>query len=421
MTYRPRQYQAEAVTAALWNFDSYGKPFCLVLPTGSGKSIVIAEICHRLDEPILILQPTKEILEQNYEKLLSYGVKDIGVYSASMKSKEIGKFTYATIGSIYRKPEEFMHFKHAIIDEAHLVNPRNLTGMYNTFFKAVGCTKICGLTATPFRLVQKYFKEGDQLFYTAYLATINRIHPFFFKKFAYDVPIETLLKAGFLCRLEYKQYSEFDVSNIPINTTGADYDADALEQFWSDTRLEKLAKIIGEVDAKCNHNLIFCSSIRQATRCVEMLQMMGFSADYVTSQHSPKDRDRLIADFRSGKIKHMANVGVLTTGFDFPALDSIVLARPTISLALLYQMAGRGMRPFPGKQRCQVVDITNNITKLGRIETIRLAKETGGFRSIVRTEVGEVTNKPLFKFAVKDEEKKQAILGEEMVEANAGE
>ena len=410
MIYTLRKYQEEAVEKGISNLRNYPNPFVLICPTGSGKSLVIADICHKLDEPVLILQPTKEILGQNYNKLLSYGITDVAIYSASFNTKEIGKFTYATIGSIYKKPELFKQFKYVLLDECHLLNPKNLGGMYNTFFKAIECRSICGLTATPYRLVQKYFQDRGELFYTAHLSTINRIHPFFFKKFAYQISVEQLMNEGYLCKLEYRHYDDFDTSNIKINTTGADFDTEALERFWSDNKLKKLSEIILEIDSLCKHNLIFCSSIRQAKKCVELLRLMGLSADFVTSEHTAKERDQLIADFHSGKIKHMCNVGVLTIGFDFPELDSITLARPTISLGLMYQMIGRGTRPSPEKTSCQVIDITENVKKLGRIETIKLEKEEGGFRDIVTTEVGEVTGVPLFTFRIENKEKVKAII-----------
>ena len=125
MSYVLRSYQDEAVRKAIWFMHNYDNPFVVLMATGAGKSLVIAEICHRLNEPVLILQPSKEILEQNYQKLLSYGVEDIGIYSASKNRKEVAKYTYATIGSIYKKPELFKHFKYVIIDECHLVNPKN--------------------------------------------------------------------------------------------------------------------------------------------------------------------------------------------------------------------------------------------------------------------------------------------------------
>ena len=410
MEYILRDYQNKAVETALKQFNVYDKPFVLVLPTGAGKSLVVADICHKLDQPVLILQPSKEILEQNYNKLLSYGIEDVSIYSASFNTKEISKFTYATIGSIYKKPELFKQFKYVLLDECSGLNPKNLEGMYNQFFKAIECEHICGLTASPYRLVQRYYHDGRDLIYTAYLQTINRIHPFFFKKFAYQISIGELMDRGYLCKLDYKFYNDFDISEVKINTTGADFDEKSLERFWNDRRLKKLSDIILEIDKTCKHNLIFCSSIRQAERCKEMLTVYGLSTDIVTSQDNIKDRDRKIIAFRSGEIKHMINVGVLTYGFDFPELDSITLARATISLTLFYQMCGRGMRPHPDKSNCQIIDITDNVKRMGRIETIKLEKEEGGFRDIVVTEVGEITNKPLFKFKLKDQKKINQIL-----------
>ena len=277
----------------------------------SGKSLVIAEICHQLNEPILILQPTKEILEQNYSKLVSYGIKDISIYSASLKQKEIGKYTYATIGSIFRKPELFKDFKYVLLDECHGLDPKKIKGMYNKFFKEIKPKAICGLTASPYRLTQKYFKEGKDLFYTSKLSMINRIYPFFFKQIIYKVDNEELLKKKYLCPIKYYKFNDFDTSHLKINSTGADYDKDAVEAFWSDSRLKKLSQIILDFDKRVKHNLIFCSSIRQADRAKAMLTTMGLSADVVTSKHNKKEREVLIANFRSGKIKHLLNVGIL--------------------------------------------------------------------------------------------------------------
>lgn len=175
MSYKLRDYQQEAADIAVANLKKYGKPFVIQAATGAGKSLIIADICHQIDEPILILQPSKEILEQNYNKLVSYGVTDVSMYSASMNSKEIAKFTYATIGSIYKKPDLFKHFKYVIIDECHGVNPSKIETMYKKFFKAMGNPAICGLTATPYRIQQKFVTENGQLYYTAALKLINRI------------------------------------------------------------------------------------------------------------------------------------------------------------------------------------------------------------------------------------------------------
>jgi DNA repair protein RadD len=379
----------------------YPKPFVIVMATGAGKSLVIADICHQIDEPILILQPNKEILEQNYQKLLSYGFTDVGIYSASKGRKEIEKFTYATIGSIYKKPELFMHFKYVIIDECHLVNPKNLGGMYTSFLKAIDCKHVCGLTATPYRLVPKYFKRGKELYYTTKLEMINRIHPFFFAKFAYKIETQDLIDQKFLSPIEYFAEEE-DLSSLQVNSTGADYTAESLERFWGTNRMERLSRIIQHIDKTSKKNLVFCSSILAANKAQAMLKAMGIRAEVVTGGTPAKEREAIINEYRTGDLKHIINVNVFTTGFDVPELDSVVLARPTMSLALYYQMVGRGVRLDPNNEKkvLKVYDLAGVVERLGKVETIRLEKEDG-YKDCVGSEAGRMTGVPLFTFHVK--------------------
>ena len=400
--YQLRDYQQEAVAQAIKHLTEYQKPFIIQAATGAGKSLIIADICHKLDEPVLVLQPSKELLEQNYAKLKSYGIDDVAIYSASMKTKEIDKFTYATIGSIYKKPELFKHFKYVIIDECHQVNPKNLEGMYTKFLTAIGCTNICGLTATPYRLVQKYYKENGMMFYTSHLKMVNRIHPFFFKKIAYKIETQELIDMGYLVPIKYRA-DEVNWDLLEANSTGADFTEESIEKFWDDKRLKKLALTIKMIDQNCQRNLIFCSSIRQAQRAVNMLSDMGVGCALITGDTPPNEREDAVQEFRQGEIRHLVNVGVFTTGFDVPELDCIVLARPTMSLALYYQMVGRGVRIDPSNpdKMLRVYDFAGCVRKLGRVETIRVVKEDDGWKDCVVSEVGRMDETPLFKFLVK--------------------
>lgn len=408
MTYTLRDYQEDGVVEAVWHLKRYNKPFLLQAATGAGKSLMIAEICHRMDEPTLVLQPSKELLEQNYGKLLTYGIEDIGVYSASMGRKEIRKFTYATIQSIYKKPELFKEFKNVIIDEAHQVNPKNLGGMYTKFLKDIDCQNVCGLTATPYRMQQKFFKENNEMFYTSHLKMINRIHPFFWKNIVFKIETAELIEQGFLCPIKYRA-DEVDWNSLEINSTGADFTPESLEKFWSDTRLKKLSKAIQFIDQHCQRNLIFCSSLRQAERARLLLEELDIVAHVVSGETPKIDRERLVQEFRDGTFKHMINVGVFTTGFDVPELDSIVLARPTMSLALYYQMVGRGVRKDPANpdKMLRVFDFAGCVARLGKVETIRLEKEKhpsipNFYMDMVVSEVGRMDETPLFKFRVKN-------------------
>ena len=121
--------------------------------------------------------------------------------------------------------------------------------------------------------------------------------------------------------------------------------------------------------------LVFCSSVRQAEKMAEEYNTENIGeCAAVSAKTKAKDRDRIISDFKSGKIKMVFNVGVLTTGFDHPALDCIVLLRPTRSIGLYYQMLGRGVRIAEGKTSCKVIDLTSTVKNMGRVETIKLVK-----------------------------------------------
>src|SRR5579859_1925906 len=193
MSVVPRPYQVEAIDAGVDYFRGKVKQHALeILPTGSGKSVVIANIAAKLSDKTLILQPSKEILEQNFAKFSSYGYR-AGIYSASAGVKYRDTVTFATIGSIINKRHLFDDFKNIIIDECHLVNSKG--GMYNEFIKAFEKVKVLGLTATPYRLSSGM--EGSMLKF------LTRTSPRIFGKVLYYIQNKVLFDAGHLAPLEY--------------------------------------------------------------------------------------------------------------------------------------------------------------------------------------------------------------------------
>ena len=414
MRYKLRDYQLEASDIGVEKLTKNNpQPFILQLATGAGKSIIIADIVNKLNANVLVLQPNKELVEQNYDKMMSYKPEfRVGVYCAALKRKEIKQVTYATIQSIHKKSDLFDQFEYVIIDECHQVDPKNLKGMYTSFLKSIECKRVCGLTATPYRLTQRFYYEDGEKYYTAQLKMVNRIYPYFFKSIAYKVETDQLIKEGYLSPILYRNVDIGDMSVLRLNSTGADYNADDLVEFWrSDRRLQKLADCIAGIDKHCQRNLIFCSSLLQARRAQEMLKIMNIRSEVVSGDTSLKDRTELVRAYRAGEFKHMLNVGVFTTGFDVPELDSVVLARPTVSLALYYQMVGRGVRLDPARpdKKLRVYDLVQLNQRLGRVETIKVTKEidpeTGkpSWKDEVTSEVGVMTNTPLFTFKVKKE------------------
>jgi DNA repair protein RadD len=220
----------------------------------------------------------------------------------------------------------------------------------------------------------------------------------------YKIETQDLIDMGYLAPILYRADREVDMLDLEVNTTGADFTTESLERFWNDGRLKKMARIIQKIDEKCQRNLVFCSSLRQANTCQKMLGEMGIAAEIVDGKTPAKERTRLVGAFKSGEFKHMINVGVFTTGFDVPQLDCIVVARPTMSLALYYQMVGRGVRIDPERpdKKLRVYDLAGVVQKLGRVETIKVVKEAEDkWKDMVVSEAGVMTEVPLFKFLVK--------------------
>ena len=379
----------------LWDQKNPGNSL-IVLPTGSGKSLVIADFVKRLNKPVLIFAPTREILSQNLEKLATYvNRKDIGVYSASMSEKTIRKYTFATIQSCYKKPEFFGHFETVIMDECHLFNPKNLTGMFNTFLEEIGNPKVIGLTATPYRMAQMYkMNDWGQWMTVTTTKLINRMKGWFWKRVLYHMNNEDLLVRGFLAPMEYVDFSRVIHTKLPLNISQSDFDLKAYERLVEAQEPDFL-KIINGMAVRKKGVLVFCSSVEQAHRLAE--DVKG-SCAVVTAKTKKKDRALIINRFKTGKIKVVLNVSVLTIGFDHPELDCIILLRPTRSIALYYQMLGRGIRPAEGKKHCLTIDFTGTVKGMGRIETLKIVKD--GKLWELFTETGSWHNKELYSFTL---------------------
>lgn len=382
--YQLRPYQQKASDAAVDFFNSKTKGHGLiVLGTGTGKSLVIADIANRMDSDILILQPSKEILEQNFNKLVSYGYLFCSIYSASCGSKEINKVTFATIGSIYKKPEEFAHFKYCIIDECDTVDPRG--GMYFDFLKEVGC-KTIGLTATPYRLAVNSFGAS--------LRFITRTRPRFFSEVLYYTQVADTMKQGYLSKMEYYSLLSIDIKRLRVNSTGQNYtDQSVRDEYRRSGFTGKLANVIERLlyNAKVPRKgiLVFTRFIEESE---EMVNMFPTVSAIVTGQTPKAERERILQDFKSGKIRVVFNVNCLSVGFDYPELDTVVLARPTRSLRLYYQQVGRAIRPHKEKQSAWVIDLCGTYDRFGKVEDLHMRDLDGKGKWIIESNGKQLTN-----------------------------
>jgi DNA repair protein RadD len=367
VTYQLRDYQAQAVDrGAAFLKAGAGLGGIIVLPTGAGKSLVIAGIAKALDAPCLIFQPSKEILEQNATKLLSYGF-DPAVYSASMNERRVGQVTLATIGSVKHRPDLFDAFPYVMIDEAHGVNAKE--GMYRDFLEALGDVKVLGLTATPYRLNTDGY--GGSM-----LKFLTRTRPRVFAEVVAYAQIADLIQQGFLVQPTYQHVPGFARAQLALNTTGADYTDESIKrEFKRIGFADRLRRVVLRLQAVGRqYVLVFTRFVEEA----EALAAVVPGAAFVTASTPAKQRAVIVEGFRAGAIPVVANVGVLGLGFDFPALDTVVLARPTVSLALYYQQVGRLLRPSPGKTSAWVVDLVDQVRQFGPIEALWL--KPGGYR-----------------------------------------
>lgn len=369
----PRPYQQEAINRSV-DFFKEKRPYngLLIEPTGSGKSVIIANTAAQIEGKTVVFQPSKEILKQNFQKFTAYGYR-AGIYSASAGMKYMDDITFATIGSVTNKHHLFEKFKNIIIDEAHLVNPK--TGMYKAFIDSIRHAKVLGLTATPYRL----HSDMDG----AMMKFITRTNPRVFNKVLHYVQNQELFDAGHLAPLEYFRFNVVDRSMLKLNSTGTDFTESSLKAYYRKINMpaETIA-YANRILAKRKNILVFCGTIEDALKV-----SMGIPGSAVVTSDTPQGiRDRLTADFRKGVIRCMINVGIFAIGFDYPELEAVLLAASTLSLGRYYQWIGRVMRPFTypnGEKKVGwVVDLGGNIGKFGAIETMKIVVDNKGLYSI---------------------------------------
>ena len=371
-----REYQKKASDAAVNMFmrkNREQKNGLLVLPTGAGKSLVISDIAARVDSPLLVFNPSKEILEQNVAKFQSYGIWDFGVYSASVGKKDINRVTFATIKSVYNHINDFAHFKYVIIDECHQVN--SYAGQYKEFIESADRVVI-GLTATPYRLMRGEYGQPMLKF-------ITRTRPRIFKCLLYYCQISDLLAKGYLANLMYYDLTgrtSFDISRVRTNSTGADFDENSMrmEIERSGFRDDLTNWVIRVLNPKKGNPrkgvLVFTQFVKESDYLVRQLNKLGIPAKVVSADTPKREREIIIKDFKEGRLRVVANAATLTTGFDYPELDTVIMARATMSLSLWYQIVGRAIRPYPGKLGW-IVDLCGNIRRFGHVEDLRIECE----------------------------------------------
>lgn len=354
-----------------WIGKNAGHP-CVVLPTGSGKSVVIAELCRQAitewpETQIVMLTRSVELINQNAEKLRTiWPGAPMGIYSASAGKKQLGE--PVTIGgplSLVRVTKKIGHCDLLLVDEAHDISHKD-EGSYrkiiNDLMAINPSMRVIGFTASPFRLGHGMITDK----------------PAIFDALLDPVSIEELIFKGHLATLRSKQTS-FKLDTSGVHKRGGDFVESELQAAvdTSDNNEAMIDEVIKRSDNRKSW-MFFATGVQHAEHLRDILLTRGISAVSVTGGMAKKDREQAIADFKSGKITAITQVGCLNVGFDHPAIDLLVMARPTMSPGLYLQQAGRGMRPSPGKADCLVLDFAGVVSTHGPVTAVQPPKKGGG-------------------------------------------
>lgn len=394
-----RSNQTAPIQKAIEYFnEKKPKPSLIVLPTAWGKSILTAYVALNCNDRLLVLQPSKELLEQNIRKyyaLCDGFALNTGIYSASFGRKEIARVTYATIGSIKNLGERFkeMGFTKVLIDEAHLY-PREADSMLGRFLKDSGITHVLGITATPVKLQQNYDQDGGT-FSKLVMLTSRSKKGNFFKEIIHVGQVREMVELGFWSKLRYEA-SDFDSSLLVYNTSKSEFTEDSVLRAYNANGGAQ-----GIIEALDNHTdrrhiLVFCPSVQDA---IDLSARYAGSA-VIYGDMKPAERATIINGFKAGKIRVIFNVRVLSTGFDYTGIDCIILGISTASIALYYQIIGRATRIDKDKEDALIIDLGGNVSRFGRVEDITFEKGkiwrmfgSGGrlLSGIPITDIGKIT------------------------------
>lgn len=368
-----RPYQQEAIDAIYAYFEERtGNPL-IVIPTAGGKSLVLAAFSEGVlktwsDQRILIVTHVRELIGQNHAEMIGlWPEAPAGIYSAGLGKREAdARILFAGIQSVHRRAAEIGHCDLVLIDEAHLIPTASAT-MYRRFLGELTAInpklKVIGFTATPYRLESGMLHEGDGALFT---------------DVAYEVSVRELIDRGYLCPLVSKQpKTALDVRGV--GSRGGEFIASELQAAVDKEAITRAA--VSEIiayGAERKSWLAFCSGVEHARHVAEEFRDRGITCATIFGDTPKDERDGIIAAFKRGDIRALASMGVLTTGFNAPAVDLIAMLRPTKSAGLYVQMAGRGTRLAPGKENCLVLDFAGNVSRHGPIDLVEPRKPGGG-------------------------------------------
>ncbi|QTP61115.1 DEAD/DEAH box helicase [Billgrantia antri] len=354
-----RPYQHEAVRHVVMHFRHSDEPAVVVLPTGSGKSLVIAELARLARGRVLVLAHVRELVEQNHAKYLAYGL-EADIFSAGLGRKESARQVGSARCSRWcRNIERFddSQFTLLVIDECHRVSPdkdASYRRVIERLRQANPRLKVLGLTATPYRLGQGF------IYYRHHHGMVRGDDDCFFRDCVFEQPLRLMVKQGYLAepRRVDAAVERYDFSALAPGTGGLFREEDLNRVAAGNRATPGIVAEIVERAARRQGVMLFAATVAHAEEILGYLP--SAEAALVTGETPSRERERLIAAFKARELKYLVNVAVLTTGFDAPHVDLIAILRPTESVSLYQQIVGRGLRLAPAKTDCLILDYAGN-------------------------------------------------------------
>lgn len=362
MTIQLRDYQLRAVRSLHRGWNSGEKNLLVEMATGTGKSLVVADMAKRIvkaGKKGVIVVPRKELARQNYNELIEMwpeGISRAGINCASLNERDVySPIIIGTIQSLLNTAHRIGKRNYIIVDEAHLI-PMDEIGTYHELIRQIGSddARIAGLTATPYRLKEgSIYGEGR-----------------FFERKVYSYGYGEGLRDGFLAPLVTPSTNtQMDMSGV--KKVAGEFNLSQM----NDEAMRITESAIDEIVSYGKDRkawMIFCSGVENSKYAADLLVKRGISTAVVTQETSPGDRENMVRSFSDGRVRCMVNCEVFTTGFNVKKVDMIALLRATLSTSLYVQMIGRGTRIHPEKADCLVLDYGGNVKRHGPIDNVIL-------------------------------------------------
>jgi DNA repair protein RadD len=359
-----RDYQQAAFDAAKdWIRSS--KESCVIeAATGAGKSHIIAAMAEWLNEKtgkkVLCLAPSAELVQQNHEKFLQTGTP-ASIYCASISKSLRHDVVFASPKTVINAMGAFCdQFVAVIVDECHGITP--------TIKKIIADLKdkqknlrVIGLSATPYRLndgfIYRYGEDSQPV-------PEDKTREPYFHQLIYRITAHELIERGFLTKPSVGVVGAdcYETDGLQLNKMG-NFDAKQVEQTFEGQGRLTSAIVADFVSLSAGRRgvIVFAATVQHAKEIMESLPPEN--SRIIHGATKQKEREQIIKDYKAMRFKYLVNVSVLTTGFDAPHVDVVVVMRATESVSLMQQIFGRGLRLFNDKKDCLILDYAGNIER----------------------------------------------------------